>query len=159
MSYAFCIPLAYPQFFQRPVSINHQLIQPVPNMLIQGIQPIHPTVIPAPISQQRVGYPTSKMAGQHVRLPGIPILINHQHIYPTAPPSNLHTAMGNVRLNLQHAVAPTEKGVQQRIVPKIFESGARVDREQIRAQQPSYTLFTCMATRQERKRLHEHSAV
>ena len=159
MSYAPCIPPAYPQFFQRPVSMNHQIIQPVPNMHITGIQPVHPTVIPAPISQQRVGYPTSMMAGQHVRLPGIPVLINHQHIYPTARPSNLHTALGNVRLNLQHAAAPTEQGVQQRIVPNIVESGARVDREQIRAQQPSYPLSTCMETRQERKRPHKHSAV
>ena len=160
MSYAPCMPPAYPQFFQRPMPMNHHIIQPVPNMHIPGIQPVQPTVIPVPISQQRVVYPTSMMPGQHVRPSGIPVPINHQHIYPTAPPSNLHTAMGNIRLNHQHTAAPTEQGVQQRLVPNRAESGARVDGDQIRAQQPSYPLptSTCMATRQERKRLHEHSA-
>ena len=160
MSYAPFMPPAYPQFFQWPMPMNHHIIQPVPNVHIPGIQPVQPTVIPVPISQQRVVYPTSMMPGQHVRPSGIPVPINHQHIYPTAPPSNLHTAMGKIRLNPQHTAAPTEQGVQQRLVPNRAESGARVDGEQIRAQQPSYPLptSTCMAMRQERKRLHEHSA-
>ena len=138
MSYAPCMTPAYSQFFQRPVLMNHHIIQPVPNMHIPGIQPVQATVIPVPISQQRVVYPTSMMADQHVRLFGIPVLINHQHIYLKALPSNLHTAMGNIRLNLQHTAAPTEQGVQQHIVPNIVESGARVDREKIRDQQHSY---------------------